>query len=127
MVLADKARTAHHISHYLSSADRKEILHDLGEVAYILLDYYMQQANFGNANFDDERVAKALGYTPQKVRKNRYKLTKAGWFLQVTYSHRKYRPILLTLLGQQTVATYTQDPEEIFSIIFADHPYSKSN
>lgn len=92
--------------YYLTQQQRQTLIQDLGDVCYIVLMYYADKAYIKNFSFNDEKVAKALGYSTQKVQRARLKLIQHKWFLQSTYTNKEGRKVIMTYLGQEAVHKY---------------------
>jgi hypothetical protein len=108
-------KTATHT--YVTAAQRKNILSTMDDVCFIVFSYYMEKANIDGFDFNDQRVAKALGYSERKVQRARLKLMKHKWFLQSTYKNYKNRKVIMTYLGQEAVHTYVTDGDVIHMTI----------
>jgi len=61
---------------------KKEVIKDTNEIGLVLLDFYYSKIG-ADYDYKDDRVAKALDWKVTKVRDNRLKLEKAGYFKQV--------------------------------------------
>ncbi len=69
-----------------SRQEQIDIVKDTNEVAVYLYNYYVSIAYEPNRNLlDDKLIARAIGWTASKVKKNRLKLTHAGWI----YFHQR--------------------------------------
>ncbi len=104
---------------YVSAAQRKSIIRDLGDACFIVFDYYMEKAGVKGFNYDDALVAKALGYTERKVQYIRQKLMRNGWVKQLTYKHSTGQKLIVTLLGKDVVSNHEKEVE-IFKQIKSD-------
>ena len=83
---------------YMNLKQRVEVVKTLNEACLFQLDFYYSKMYTKNYDFNDKSVATAIGYKVSKVRDNRLKLQKAGYFSQIKTTNANDTN-LLTVLG----------------------------
>lgn len=68
---------------YLEDKDRKEIISECGDAAYILMEYYVEKGGIPEFEYTDEKAAFNLGWSNRKVKDIRLKLQRAEYYLKV--------------------------------------------
>ena len=107
-----ETRKVRHVSTYLTMKQKREVLNELGERPYILLDHYFYKVNVHSFDFSDEKVAKELGQSERTIRRWRTALIRTDWILQFTYTCHKIIPTKVTVVGKELVQKYRTDSEE---------------
>ena len=92
--------------YYVTSHQRKLLIKQLGDVCFIVFALYVEKAHVDGFDYEDEHVARLLGYSTQKVKRARQQLIKHGWFLRSIYTNKKGRKVIMTYLGQAAVYDY---------------------
>jgi len=86
VIIPDNARYSNrnelkggHMKH-LRLSDIRTLIAECGDAANTLMQYYLMKYDAKNFTYTDDKAARTLGWSERKVRDNRVKLTKAGWF-----------------------------------------------
>ena len=69
---------------YLTLADKVALMTECGDAAMILYEFYISKAGVAGYTYADATVSFALKWSTSKVKKNRLRLIKAGYFKQVS-------------------------------------------
>ena len=109
--MAHKNKNTRPATPYYLTARQKTDLLDLGDACYIVFSHYLDKASVEGYDFDDGRVAAALHYDIQKVKRTRILLKKNGWFIQSTFTNKKGQKVRITYLGQIAVRNYLMRAE----------------
>lgn len=72
------------MKYYASDKERKTLIEDLGDAAYILYARYLEKAGLGDPDLEDNTLASELGWNYHKVRRVRRQLMNAGWLAKDT-------------------------------------------
>jgi len=88
---------------YLLEKERKDLMSSCGDAALILYEYYLKKAGIDGYTYQDELVARGLGWNSHKVKQNRLKLTKEQYFLQINGKLNDKRKITVTYLHPQEI------------------------
>jgi len=72
-------RKTWHQKYYLTDKERLAI-NELGDAPVLLMEAYLRLVHRKSAKLDDVAMAEVMGWHESKVKRNRLKLTKAGWF-----------------------------------------------
>jgi hypothetical protein len=94
-----------HLKYYVSDAERRELIQTLGEPACLLFEHYLRKAGLGKGDdvLTDNDAAFHFSWDPQKAKRNRLKLTKAGWFRQMSYKSLNGRKAVTYYVGKEAV------------------------
>ena len=76
---------------------KKEVIRDTNEVGLVLLEFYYSKAGLWDYGYADDKVAYALDWSITKVRDNRIKLEKTGYFHKVVVRGRKDTSTIISL------------------------------
>jgi len=87
----------------LPLAAKVEIMNNCGDAALILYEFYLYKGNLEGYTFSDEEVAKELDWNVYKVAKNRRKLIKHEYFLQVHGKFSDKRKITVTYFDSKNI------------------------
>lgn len=100
-----KSKTAD-VRKRMTHRERVDFVKEAGEIGLFLYEYYLDKADSPVHNLlDDNRVAKALGWTARKTAYNRLALEKAGW-IRFTKQVHKGTTNLLFILGKDKVSEF---------------------
>lgn len=88
---------------YLRLQDKVEVMERCGDAALILYEFYISNSGRRSFSFSDDSASKALGWKVSKVKQNRLRLKKYGYFLQLSGKIGKDHKVTITFL----------DPHEI--------------
>lgn len=75
-----KKNKAFHTKYYMSDAERRQIIDQVGDPACMLYDYYLRMASIGEQELTDQAAAEYFGWSEQKAKRNRLALARAGFF-----------------------------------------------
>jgi len=69
---------------YFNTEQIREIIHDAGDIGYLLMSFYVGIGSQTSPNLEDAHLAKMLNKSVKTIEKTRLALTKAGWFKRTT-------------------------------------------
>ena len=110
--IADK-RKIRHVTTYLTAAQKRDVMNELGLKAYALLGHYFDKVNIHSHDFSDEKVARELDWSERSVRRTRWALTRADWIIQFVYTCPKIIPTKVTVVGKELVKKYRTHQESL--------------
>lgn len=91
-------------STYVTAAQRKKLIQDLGTTCYIVFSVYVEKAGVKRFDFLDKRIAKTLGIHERKIQRARRGHISFGWFYQKNfYTRDTKQKLIVTYLGQAVV------------------------
>jgi hypothetical protein len=80
-----------------------KLMHELGDTAYVLYQFYVSRSYLDNQTFEDEDAIKHLGWSRDKVERTRRKLTKSHWIYRESGVYSSGRKLLTIYLGKKNV------------------------
>jgi len=97
-------------SYVLNGEYRKQIIRELGDSAFILMDYYYSKITYKYFKPDDnERIGEELGWNNKKVERVRKKLKDSNYLLVTKETGRNSGKVYYTvLLGQEIVKHFKE-------------------
>ncbi len=99
-------KTRPRTNYYLQLKDKVEVMRTCNDAGLILYEYYISKAGQPDFTFDDRTVARALDWSDAKVKKNRLKLTKNGYFLREKGSLNQGGRIVITYLDPEQIKEF---------------------
>lgn len=114
------------LSCYVTGAQRLELIKYIGTLGYIVFEYYIERSAVDGFDYNDTRVAKALGLSERQVTRTRRELIKHGWFLQSVFYNSDGKRLIMTFLGQAAVAEFKKSPKTL-SITIKDSIFIPEN
>ena len=96
-----------HLKMYLTQSERRALLAACGDAALLLLEYYIRMASLKEKEeITDEKAANYFGWRPEKAKRIRQKLIKAGWFDQARITLHKGGRGIVYFIGQEPVSRH---------------------
>lgn len=102
-VKCSRKTAAIYLKYYLTASERKELIHDHGDAACLLFEYYLRMASIGDEQITDTTAADYFGWSIQKVQRNRLALMKSGWYSQARYNMPNKRKGITYYIGKDAV------------------------
>lgn len=96
---------------YVSAAEKKEIIQTMGDSAYALYEYYVDNSYRENFEFTDEKAAESIGWTKYKAKRIRIKLNKNNWFYQERYKSGSGNKVTIFYIGKEKVLEVMEKKE----------------
>lgn len=86
---------------YINPEEMKDIAENAGDAAIVLYDHYLQRASRRDSDFSDKAVKRSLTFwSIAKIKRNRLRLKKLGYFSQEVLSNSRTK-LLQTTIGKQ--------------------------
>jgi len=95
-----------YIKYYLSTAERKELITELGDAACLLFEYYLRMASIPNPEISDQRAAAYFGWSTRKAQRYRQALQREGWFDLAKYNISRNRKGVSYYIGKKAVQQF---------------------
>lgn len=94
---------------FLDTKSRRELLRNCGDQGYMLYEYYLAMATYGDQPMTDHRVCAYYDWHLAKVARNRKKLIQHGWFRTFNLTAPGGGRIAHYFIGKKAVAQSYKD------------------
>lgn len=102
---------------FLTSAQRKFLIKEVGLIGFVLFSFYLEKANYTDGyDYSDEKVSTILGIDKRKIMETRWALTKLGWFAKSTFKDKRGVKVIITYLGKDAVETYKSNGNAVMRL-----------
>jgi hypothetical protein len=92
-----------HLTYYLSDNERREVIRNTGDSGCLLLEFYLRRVGRNEGMTTDTLVADHFGWSTQKAKRLRSKLTRHGWFRSVNFKSARGRKAITYYVGKEAV------------------------
>ena len=100
----DKRTRITHTKYEVNRKEREDILHNIGDSAFMLYQYYLRMAAIQDSFMEDSDASAYFGWAIRKVARNRKALEKAGYFKRIAYSSACGKKSITYYLTKERVA-----------------------
>ena len=106
---------------FLTSAQRKFLIKEVGLIGFVLFSFYLEKANYTDGyDYSDEKVSAILGIDKRKIMETRWALTKLGWFARSTFKDKRGVKVVITYLGKDAVEIYKSNGDAVIRLTKAN-------